>query len=105
MYGTTNKRIPLPSGVPSGAIIGRGGRNIRLVQQRSGARVFVDNTANVVKVSGAAAAVEAATALINAQIEAIMSSGTAITRRASLASVIMISTSCFCLVVHGRLSP
>jgi hypothetical protein len=35
-YGSSNNTISLPASMPAGAVIGKGGQNIKMLQQRSG---------------------------------------------------------------------
>jgi rRNA processing protein Krr1/Pno1 len=58
----------------AGAIIGKGGSNIKMVQSRSGARVSVTSQGNAVHVSGSPSAVSAAMELLNGQIQAFLRS-------------------------------
>lgn len=66
--------IPLPPGMNAGAIIGRGGSNIRMLQARSGARISV-NDSNDVVISGSETAVEAAKRMVQLQIDAFTATG------------------------------
>lgn len=67
--------MALPPSMSAGAVIGKGGQNIKLLQQRSGARLSVSSTGNEVTVSGSSTAVEEAVRLLQLQIEAFLSLG------------------------------
>lgn len=74
-YGGASQSIPLPPGMSPGAIIGKGGSNIKLLQSRSGARVSVNANSGSVDVSGTPAAVEEAVRLLWLQIDAFTATG------------------------------
>lgn len=70
-YGSsTSRSIALPPGVSPGAVIGKGGSNLKQLQALSGARLFLNNDSGRVEVSGSPAAVEEAVRLLQAQFEA-----------------------------------
>jgi polyribonucleotide nucleotidyltransferase len=58
-----------------GAIIGKGGSNIKSLQARSGARVAVNTSTGRAEVSGSAAAVAEALRLLQLQIDAHQATG------------------------------
>lgn len=76
-YGqrSSSRSIALPPGMSPGAIIGKGGSNINLLQSRSGARVIINNSTGRVEVSGSSAAVDEALRLLMLQIDTFKATG------------------------------
>lgn len=72
-YGNSTS-IHLPPGMSPGAIIGKGGSNIKMIQSRSGARVVV-NRSGAVEISGSASAVQEAKRLVQLQISTFEATG------------------------------
>lgn len=60
--------------MPAGAVIGKGGQNIKMLQQRSGAKMSVSYSGTEVTISGSSAAVQAAAGLLRQQIETFLTS-------------------------------
>lgn len=67
--------LPLGMSPAAGAIIGKGGSNIKLLQSRSGARVIINNSTGRVEVSGSSAAVDEALRLLMLQIDTLKATG------------------------------
>lgn len=67
------RRIALPPGMSPGAVIGKGGSNIKRLQATTGARVVVLEGA--VELSGASTQVEAARQMLERQIGTFQASG------------------------------
>jgi hypothetical protein len=67
--------IALPPGMTAGAVIGKGGSNIKLLQSRSGARLSVNSNSGRVEVFGSTSAVNEALKLLRQQFEAFAATG------------------------------
>jgi polyribonucleotide nucleotidyltransferase len=67
--------IALPPGMSPGAVIGKGGNNIKLLKSRSGAHLSVNSSTGRVEVSGSMSAVDEALRLLEQQFEAFTATG------------------------------
>eukprot|EP00744_Colponema_vietnamica_P017969 GILI01025320.1.p1 GENE.GILI01025320.1~~GILI01025320.1.p1 ORF type:complete len:158 (-),score=24.11 GILI01025320.1:179-604(-) len=71
MYSSQNRtRVPIPPGFPVGKLIGKGGSNIKQLQEQTGCRIFVQDTYVDVSGSNSQRAVE----LLRAQLSSSDSS-------------------------------